>query len=196
MKSAFIFVVLLCARAAFGADPAPLPSSNDYEKSQRPPLEASSTTVCHLAEAKPILLKVRYNVIQYQRRVLDQKPLVLQEKLRTSATVAMTIETRGCEDLYAKFEFYVKDASSTAQAWLDPAAEHLRNMHVSPDSLVTERDVAEIAQAVANENKAEHLKDDFDAVFVCLERGKKECLKDVSIELKPPKLTVLYIDRP
>ena len=90
----------------------------------------------------------------------------------------------------------MKDATSTAKAWLEPAAETLKNLHLNPDALVKDAALALIVQAALDESKAEHPKDDFDAVFVCMKRGKKSCASDVSIELKPPKLTFLYIDRP
>lgn len=191
-------VLFLPGRAAAedAKAPPPLPAANDYEKTQRPPLEASSTTVCHIAEAKPLLLKARYNVIQYQRRAISDKPLVIQEKLRLTGELAMTIESRGCEDIYSRFEFFIKDATSTAKQWLDPAAEALRGLHLNSDSLVSGRSVAAIANAVAIESNAKHETLEFDPVSVCLSRGKKECLADVSIELKPPKLTAFYIDRP
>jgi len=175
---------------------APAARASGHENSQEPALAASSTTVCRLPETKPLLLKARYNPVQYQRRALQDKPLILEEKLRLNPDLALRIETRACEDAYAKFEFFVKDATSTAKAWLDPAGETLKNLHLNPDALIKDEAVAQIVQAVSDESKADHPKDDFDVVFVCLKRGKKSCASDVSIELKPPKLTLLYIDRP
>lgn len=179
--------LLVCATAL-------LISEKNISGQQRPPLEVTADEECHIADAVPLLIKGDYKSRGYKLIKLKAKPLIIQEVISPSEFLDLKIEQRGCEDIYAKFNFVFKGkANKNIKSNLNSAAQLLRSLKINPNALLNSKTLARIAGIAEKESKkSKPLKQQ---VF-CLNKIGSECVSDVSLKYEYPNLQIYYIDRP
>ncbi|MEO8072963.1 MAG: hypothetical protein ABI891_13400 [Acidobacteriota bacterium] len=161
---------------------------------QRPPLSVNPNEDCHIADAVPLLMKKDYISVGYKLMKLQNKPLTIEEKISVDKFVDLKIEQRGCEDIYAKFNFTFKEKRNRGIKYnLSKAAQLLKNLKINSDTLLSSKTLDRIADLAFKESKkAKPSKEQ----LICLSKIEGECFTDVSVKYKYPNLQIFYVDRP
>lgn len=169
-------------------------SKKNISTQQRPPLSVNPNEDCHIADAVPLLMKKDYISVGYKLMKLQNKPLIIEEKISVDKFLDLKIEQRGCEDIYAKFNFTFKEKRNRGIKYnLSKAAQLLKNLKINSDTLLSSKRIVQIANtASAESKKAKPLTEK----VVCLSRYGSECFTDVALKYKYPNLQLFYVDRP
>ncbi len=116
------------------------------------------------------------------------------ETIKAAELLNLKIEQRGCEDIYAKFNFTFKGKKNHGlKRNLRQAAQVLKNLKISSAAILSFEIIHKIANIALKESKkAKPFKND----VVCLSQSEFECLTDFSFTYKYPHLQFFYIDRP
>ena len=169
-------------------------SEKDISGQQRQPLPVNANEECHIIDAVPLLTKRNYRSYGYKLTKSKTKPLIIVETISPSKFLDLKIEQRGCEDVYAKFNFVFKGKGNRSiKSNLNEAARLLKNLKINSDALLNSKTLSQIADIAAKESKkAKPLKQK----VVCLNKIESECISDVSLKYERPNLQIVYIDRP
>lgn len=187
---AIIFVIQGFAFVALLENKTEKPNSGQ----QRPPLPVNPDEECHIIDAVPLLTKKHYLSRGYKLTKLKIKPLIIEEKISADKFLDLKIEQRGCEDVYAKFDFTFKEKKDRGIKYnLSKAAQLLKNLKINSDALLNLKTLAQIADIAFTESKKARPSKE---KLVCLSRIKTECLTDVSVKYKYPNLEFFYVNRP
>lgn len=161
---------------------------------QRSPLTVNPDEDCHIVDVVPLLRKKFYKSFGYKMRQLKLKPLTIEETFSPNKSVDLRIEQRGCEDVYAKFNFTFKDKKDRGIKYnLNEAAQMLKNLKLNPNAILKSRTIREIADAAVKESKKVRPRRQS---VVCLLKTDSECITDVALKYEYPKLEIFYVDRP
>ena len=169
-------------------------AKKDISGQQRPPLPVNPDEECHIVDAVPLLKKNDYKSSGYRLRKLQIKPLIIEERITADSSLELKIEQRGCEDIYAKFNFTFKEKRDRGiRNNLSKAAQLLKNLKINSDALLNSKTIARIAEiAVKQSKKAKPSREQ----LICLSEFGSECFTDVSLKYKYPQLQISYVDRP
>lgn len=149
------------------------------------PLQPEPDEDCHIADAKPLLDAAQYKS-RYQLKTLAEKPLTLLESLKLLDGQLLTIEQRGCEDIYFNFTYESPKGANAARA----LADALTKLKLSKDALINEKQVAEIAEKVKSSLRGTN------NLTLCLMKVSSECITDVNVTITPSHVEFFYVDRP
>ena len=169
-------------------------AKKDISGQQQPPLPVNPEAECHIVDAVPLLRKKYYKSYAYRLTELKAKPLTIQETIAAGKLVDLKIEQRGCEDIYAEFNFTFKRKKNQGiKRNLEAAARILNNLKTNSAALLNSKTVLKIAEIALNESKkVKPFKND----VVCLNQIQSECITDVSFKDEYPHLKIFYVDRP
>ncbi|MEP6924224.1 MAG: hypothetical protein ABI954_07150 [Pyrinomonadaceae bacterium] len=163
---------------------------------QRPPLSIDPNEECHIADAVPLLIKNNYKSNGYKLTKLKEKPLIIEETISFNKSFDLRIEQRGCEDLYAKFQFEFKnqaDRKLGIKSNLQKAAQTIKNLKLRRDALLNAEELAQISRAmIKHSQKAKPLNQQ----VICLSKIPNECITDISLKYQFPHLEIFYVTRP
>ena len=167
-----------------------------FAQEQRPPLSVDQNEECHIADAVPLLIANSYKANGYKMIKLSEKPLVIQETISLGKFVDLRIEQRGCEDIYAKFDFAFKnktDRKLGVKFNLQKAAQVIQSLKLRQEALLNHRELARISRAMLKQSQKANPPNQ---QVTCLVKISKECFSDVSVKYRFPQLEVFYVTRP
>ena len=181
-------------QALFLAVKLPDFQENYISAQQRPPLPVNSNEECHIIDAVPLLGKKYYKSSGYKLTILKAKPLIIQESIAADKFLDLKIEQRGCEDVYAKFNYTFKGKKNYGiKRNLRDSAQTLKNLKINSSTLVPSQTILKIAKIALRESKKDK---PFKDRVVCLSQIQTECITNVSFTYKYPHLHFFYVDRP
>jgi hypothetical protein len=175
----FALVALVALDRASATDPVP-------------PLTVQAGDKCAIVDARPLLSKEKYANSKYVLKTLKKFPLTLEESIDLGKGSSLSIEQRGCEDIY--FDFHFKDVpeKSSAADRIKKTLAMLRALNLSKDPILKPERLESMAKKIS-ETK---LKAGSNEVYVCLMQLPEECFTDVKVTVKPTEVEIYYVDRP
>jgi hypothetical protein len=161
---------------------------------QIPPLPAHPGEKCHIAEARALLDKAKYSPDDhYALKILKTKPLTLVESVEMKNTGKVSVEQRGCEDVYFRFRIQSLSNGLSRVERLRNSMKAVQELKLNSKALLNLRQLREMANKVENSPDAGSTREEF---VVCLMKIPGECITDVKVTLAKDAVELYYVDRP